>query len=399
MSKKRIPEKPFKVKFKIARFGFTDFHLFVQRFVSVASWQIIDVNEGEQTYFFQNGWGMTLLVHGDISLFSPILPRAKAGEVYDIIDILLKLDVRISENCEVASHYVDSEPSAAAGIIQRIPVELLCAFAVILFFVNNAFQFFYRNNISLPLMLFFQLADFIFAAIFGFSLYRIYNRNRDAFQESLVEVGVEKAREEFLSDNDIKKKMKQPHELEPIDLVEEMRLPLENILAYTRFYKSHTRPDSQHWRDLMEIVEQAARIREVMNRVESSFQSTITEDSAKPDHKGSHLFRKSLRILNLLPVTICGTDLLGESFETPCYTVNISATGACLLLPEHSVVIGGPVKLIFEKFQTNSVVRWVMQGKAGGMMFAGIEFAEPVDLNLVRFPAEKHPAPSSKLAH
>ena len=63
-----------------------------------------------------------------------------------------------------------------------------------------------------------------------------------------MEVGVEKAHEEFMSDKDTRKKIKHPNELQPIDLVEEMRLPLENILAYTRFYKSHTRPDSQHWR-------------------------------------------------------------------------------------------------------------------------------------------------------
>lgn len=149
----------------------------------------------------------------------------------------------------------------------------------------------------------------------------------------------------------------------------------------------------------MEIVEQAARIREVMNRVESSFQSTIPEDSAKLVHEESHLFRKSPRILNLLPVTIRGTDLLGEPFQNSCYSLNLSATGACLLLPEHSVTIGRPVELIFERFQSNSVVRWVMQGKSGGMMFAGIEFAKPINLNLVRPPTEKQSPSSSNLAN
>ena len=60
MGNKRLPEKPFKVKFKIARFGFTDFHYFVQRFVSAADWKIVDVNESAQTYFFENRWGMAL---------------------------------------------------------------------------------------------------------------------------------------------------------------------------------------------------------------------------------------------------------------------------------------------------------------------------------------------------
>jgi hypothetical protein len=378
------------VKFKIARFGFTDFHYLVQRFVSAADWKIVDVNESTQTYLFENGWGMALFTHGDINLFSPILPREKAGDVYNIIDTLLKLEIRIGENCEITSHYADSEPFAATGIIQSVPVEFFCASAVILSVISGTFQLFYRNNMSLTLTLVFQFASFLFAAIFGFSLHRIYNRNRDAFQESLFEVGVEKAHDEFMSDKDIFKKMKQPHELQPIDLVEEMRVPLENILAYTRFYKSHTRPDSQHWRDLMEIVEQTARIREVMNRVETSFQSTISDDASEPMHEESHLFRKSPRILDLLPVTIQGTDLLGESFEKSCYTLNISARGACLLLSEDSVAIGRPVDLIFEEFTTHSVVRWIMQGKSGGMMFAGIEFEEPIDLNLVRFPTEKN---------
>ena len=393
MSNKRLPKKPFKVKFKIARFGFTDFHYFVQRFVSAADWKIVDANESAQTYLFDNGWGMALFTHGDISLFSPILPRERAGEVYDIIDILLKLEVRIGENCEITSHYADSEPFAATGIIQSIPVEFFCASAVVFSLINSSFQLFYRDNMPFALLITFQLAGFIFAAVFGVSLHRIYNRNRDVFQESLVQVGVQKAHEEFISDKDVIKKIKQPHELKPIDLVEEMRLPLENILAYTRFYKSHTRPDSQHWRDLMEIVEQTARIREVMNRVETSFQATIPADGSEPMHEESHLFRKAPRILDLLPVTIRGQDLLGESFENTCFTLNISARGACLLLPEHSVVVGRPVDLIFEKFTTNSVVRWIMQGKSGGMMFAGIEFEEPIDLNLIRFPTEEKAFP------
>ncbi len=389
MGNKRLPEKPFKVKFKIARFGFTDFHYFVQRFVSAADWKIVDVNESAQTYFFENRWGMALFTHGDINLFSPILPRERVGEVYDIIDILLKLEVRIGENCEITSHYADSGPSAVTGIIQSVPVEFFCASAVVFSLINNVFQFLYHDNMSQAFIIILQFTGFIFAAIFGFSLHHIYNRNREAFQESLIEVGVQKAHEEFMSDQDVIKKIKQPHELQPIDLVDEMRVPLENILAYTRFYKSHTRPDSQHWRDLMEIVEQTAHIREVMNRVETSFQSTIPADGSEPMHEESHLFRKAPRILDLLPVTIRGTDLLGESFENNCYTLNISASGACLLLPEHSATIGRPVDLIFEKFTTNSVVRWIMQGKSGGMMLAGIEFAEPIDLNLVRFPTEQ----------
>ena len=383
MSKKRLPEKPFKVKFKVSRFGFTDFDVFVRRFAAAANWPIAGIHESAQSYTFENGWGVSLLTHGDINLFSPVLPREKAIEVYGIIDVLLRLDVRIGDNCEVSSQYANSGAATPVGTVQRIPVEFFCGSAVILFVITSAFQFFYRNNFSLPLFLVFESVAFFFAAIFGFSLGRFYDRNRDAFQESLTDLGMEKAHEEFMSDEDVKRKQKKPHELQPMDLVEEMRFPLENIMAYTRFYKGHTRPDSQHWKDLMEIVEQATRIREMMNRVESSFQSQYDDDSTGPVHQESHLFRKTRRILSLLSVTVRGSDLLGESFEYPCRTLNISETGACLLLPENSVIIGHYLELVFEKVTVNSTVRWVMQGKSGGMMFAGIEFAEPIELRML----------------
>ncbi|MFN8008247.1 MAG: PilZ domain-containing protein [Terriglobia bacterium] len=399
MSKRRIPEKPFRVKFKIARYGFTDFHHFVQRFVNETGWKIIDVNENAQTYVFDNRWGMTLFVHGDINLFTPILPREKAGDVYDIIDVLLKLEVRIGENCEVTSQYADAEPGAPVGILQSIPPEFFCAAAIILFVIANTFQYAFRETISLPLLLAFELASFVFAAIFGYALHYSYARNRDLFQESLVEVGMEKAHREFLSNDDIKKKMKQPHELAPIDLVNEMKFPLENIMAYTRFYKSHTRPNSQHWRDLMEIVEQASRMREVMNRVETSFQSTLPDDPMTSRGEESHLFRQFPRLLDLVPAEIRGVDLLGETFKHSCHTLNISATGACLLIPENLVAIGSILEVHFEALTTKGLVRWVMQGKSGGLMFAGVEFSEAIDLSQIRIPSRQEEPPSANVAH
>jgi hypothetical protein len=152
MSKKRLPEKPFKVKFKVSRFGFTDFDVFVQRFAAAANWPIADRHESAQSYTFENGWGVSLLAHGDINLFSPVLPREEAVVVYDVIDILLKLDVRIGDNCEVSSQYADSDAGTPAGVVQSIPIEFFCGSAVILFVITSAVQFFYRNNFSLPLL-------------------------------------------------------------------------------------------------------------------------------------------------------------------------------------------------------------------------------------------------------
>jgi hypothetical protein len=69
-----------------------------------------------------------------------------------------------------------------------------------------------------------------------------------------------------------------------------------------------------------------------------------------------------------------GTDLLGDPFETPSYTVNISATGVCLLLPDGLVAVGQSVDIDSQEFSLRGTVRWVVAGKTGNMMLTGIEF-------------------------
>ena len=69
-----------------------------------------------------------------------------------------------------------------------------------------------------------------------------------------------------------------------------------------------------------------------------------------------------------------GTDLLGDPFKTPSYTVNVSATGVCLLLPDGLVAVGQSVDLESQEFSLRGTVRWVVAGKTGNMMLTGIEF-------------------------
>src|SRR5687768_10784652 len=63
----KLPDKSFKVRFKIFRFGFTDFDVFARHFTESACWQITTHNERTHTYTFQNDWNITLHPHGDIS--------------------------------------------------------------------------------------------------------------------------------------------------------------------------------------------------------------------------------------------------------------------------------------------------------------------------------------------
>ncbi|MGH9429549.1 MAG: hypothetical protein ACRD2L_24955 [Terriglobia bacterium] len=89
----RLPDRSFKVRFKIFRFGFTDFDVFARHFTEATSWQIETHNERTHTHTFHNGWNITLHPHGDISLYSPLLKREEAIDVYGVIDVLLTLDV------------------------------------------------------------------------------------------------------------------------------------------------------------------------------------------------------------------------------------------------------------------------------------------------------------------
>ena len=368
----KLPDRSFKVRFKIFRFGFTDFDVFVRHFTEAAGWQITTQNERTHTYTFHNGWNITLHPHGDISLYSPLLKREEAIDVYAVIDVLITLDVRVGENCEVLMHYEgDFGRRKGLPFATATPIVMLAGTALILFLGTKTAQMTYHRILSTPVVVFLETACFLFAVAFAYFLYKGLNRNKESFEEVLLEASQTKSHEEFMQNEDVRRKQADTTAIRASDLITELSFPLENIMAYTRFYKNHTQPDTQHWKDLMEIMEQAVRIREVMNRVEARH---IAEGDLSRTDEGAPIFRKSQRCIELMPVTMRGTDLLGEAFETPSYTLNISSTGVCLFLPDGLVAVGQSVHLDSQEFSLRGTVRWAVVGKLRNMMFVGIEF-------------------------
>ena len=372
MQSVKLPDRSFKVRFKIFRFGFTDFDVFARHFTESAGWQIANLDERTHTYTFHNTWSITLHPHGDISLCSPLLKREEAIDVYAVIDVLLTLDVRVGENCEVLMHYEsDLGRRNRLASFTGAPIILLAATALILFLGTKAVQMAYHRILSTPVVVFLETACFVFAVAFAFLLYKALNRNKESYEEVLLEASQTKSHEEFMQNADVRRKQGDMTFIHTRDLMKELSFPLENIMAYTRFYKNHTQPNTQHWKDLMEIMEQAVLIREVMNRVEARL---VAEGDTSGNNEGDKLFRKSPRRMELIPVVMRGTDLLGDSFETPSYTVNISSTGLCLLLPDGLVAVGQSVELESQEFTLRGTVRWVVPGKKDNTMLTGIEF-------------------------
>ncbi len=284
---------------------------------------------------------------------------------------LLTLDVRVGENCEVLMHYEgDFGRRNRLPFFGSVPILVLAVAALALFLGTKTAQMTYHRILSTPVVVFLETACFLFAVAFAYFLYKGLNRNKESFEEVLLEASQTKSHEEFMQNEDVRRKQGDTTSILARDLLKELSFPLENIMAYTRFYKNHTQADTQHWKDLMEIMEQAVRIREVMNRVEARL---VAEGDSSGSDEGNKLFRKSQRRMDLIPVVLRGTDLLGDAFETPSYTLNISATGVCLLLPDGLVAAGESVGLESPEFSLSGIVRWVVAGKTGNTMLAGIE--------------------------
>ncbi len=169
-------------------------------------------------------------------------------------------------------------------------------------------------------------------------------------------------------------------ELNTAEITREIRDPLENIMAYTRFYQSTIDKESQQWKDLVEIMEQANRIQEIVNRAESITPVKETDASDSSLTEGKNLFRRTPRTIELMPLVLRGNDFLGKPFETASYTLNVSPRGACLLLPDKSINVGQKINLQNHQFQfaTEGTVRWILQGKTGNMTFAGVQFTKPI---------------------
>jgi hypothetical protein len=368
----KLPERSFKVKFRIFRFGFTDFDVFVRRFTEAAYWKIASSSETSHTYLFENGWNITLHPHGDISLYSPVLEREQATTVYGVIDVLIAMDVRVGENCEVEARYESAVRGNGLPFLSEMPVAVLSAAALILFLATKTAELLYARILRLPVLIFFEGASFIFAVAFAYFLFKSLNQSKETLDEALVQASNQEAHEDFMRNEGIWRKLQDRASIHAMDLLKEIGYPLENIMAYTRFYSSHTQRDTQHWKDLTEIMEQAIRIQTVMNRAELRLTQDTELTSRAENNK--ELFRQSQRHMDLVPLVVRGTDLLGEDFRTPSYTLNISDNGACLLLPDSLVAVGQTLLLENQESSRRATVRWVVEGRTKNMMFAGIEF-------------------------
>jgi signal transduction histidine kinase len=368
----KLPERSFKVKFKVFRFGFTDFDVFVRRFTEAAYWKITSSSETSHTYMFENGWNITLHPHGDISLYSPVLEGEQATTVYGVIDVLIAMDVRVGENCEVEARYESAVRGNGLPFLSEMPIAVLSAAALILFLATKTAELLYARILRLPVLIFFEGASFIFAVAFTYFLFKSLNQSKETLDEALVQASNQEAHENFMRNEDIRRKLQDRASIHAMDLLKEISYPLENIMAYTRFYSSHTQRDTQHWKDLTEIMDQAIRIQTVMNRAE--LRLTQDADLTSRAEANEKLFRQSQRHVDLVPLVVHGTDLLGEDFKTPSYTLNISDNGACLLLPDSLVAVGQTLLLENQESSRRATVRWVVEGRTENMMFAGIEF-------------------------
>ena len=203
----KLPDRSFKVRFKIFRFGFTDFDVFARHFTESTYWQIATHNERTHTYTFHNDWNITLHPHGDISLYSPLLKREEAIDVYGVIDVLLTLDVRVGENCEVLMHYEgDFGRRNRLPFLTGVPIVILAATALILFLGTKTAQMMYHRILSTPVVVFLETACFLFAVAFAYFLYKGLNRNKESYEEVLLEASQTKSHEEFMQNEDVRRK-------------------------------------------------------------------------------------------------------------------------------------------------------------------------------------------------
>ena len=184
--------------------------------------------------------------------------------------MLLTLDVRVGENCEVLMHYEGDFGRPQRTSLPRCSAHRAAGWAaLVLFLGTKTAQMMYHRILSTPVVVFLETACFLFAVAFAYFLYKGLNRNKESFEEVLLEASQAKSHEEFMRTRTFGASKAIRHCVLARDLLKELSFPLENIMAYTRFYKNHTQSDTQHWKDLMEIKDQAVRIREVMNRVEA----------------------------------------------------------------------------------------------------------------------------------
>ncbi len=378
--------RPFRIRLAIDRSTFADYESFVRTFAHSANLTIEGFDESSFTYIFGNQWKCSLNHNGNIVLISPLLSGERAKEAYSLVEALKQINVKVGENCHAE---IDNQRFPDLGIwmrsMQRIRGEILCGLFLVLFIVTKTIELQLQEIVVWYWILLLQILGYGCFLLFTISLCKGISRKRGVelgfpdlvgpkaetnAQRPADELGPSMLEKEALATT-------LPPAMNVFELAQEIKLPLDNIMAYIRFYQSATDKQSQHWKDLAEIMEQAIQIQEILNRVES-------HSSQKPgmfelvSEDPSHLFRRTPRTMELIPLTVKGIDALGRAFEAPSYTLNLSARGACVLFPNKMTRIGQKIQIENHHFETEASVRWVIEGKSGNMVFAGVQFARPI---------------------
>ncbi len=376
---KLIPSKPFRVKFDIAKSTFSDYESFIRSFARNANLQVSAFHENEFSYVFDNQWKAWLNRDSRVELSSPVLNGQGAEEVSRILGILDFMNVRVGENCRAQIKYdriLDS--LGVSKFIEKVPTEIWCGFWLVVFLVLKTIEFQTQEFLSLEDSIMLQAVGYFSVALFSVSLYKSVFQRRSLVSRSSPLSRKESNAAPVLQKGEQERMTQEQAAGQPSDkwqdLTAAIKNPLENVMAYARFYQTATESGSQHARDLAELMEQAIRIQGILDRLESTSSDVGAETALSAAADKRDLFRRIPRVLELIPLIVRGRDTLGEEFETPSYTLNTSPRGACLLLPDRVVRPGQCIYLQNHDFSAEAEVRWVVQGKAGSMVFAGVQF-------------------------
>ncbi|PYV90019.1 MAG: hypothetical protein DMG05_11920 [Acidobacteria bacterium] len=381
--------KSCKLQLEIQRTAFVDYDSFVQTLARNAQLAIEQVDETLRIYTLSNQWKTSLNRNGNIELSSPLLTGEQAVEARQLLQVLRSMNVKVGENCRSRIRY-----SSSSAIISNLPSELIWGSALALFLVTKTIelQFQFQRALLWQGIFFMQVLGYLFFMVFAIFLSKGISR-KSKFEESL---GTDSPQPETASPDETKLRVqpsasgmgKEPSTSAQVpepnisEITREIKDPLENIVAYTRFYQSTIDKESQHWKDLVEIMEQAIRIQEIVNRVESMTCAREIDTPHSSQIGGKNLFRRTPRTIELIPLAVRGYDALGEPFETASYTLNVSPRGACVLFPDKAIKVGQKIDLQNHHFATEAMVRWIVQGKAGNMVFAGVDFTKPIKMLL-----------------
>ncbi|MEW5976712.1 MAG: PilZ domain-containing protein [Acidobacteriota bacterium] len=384
------PKNSFYLKLEIFRSCYQDFDLFIHTLAQGLNWEILGFDISRNAYAFKSQWFACLDAStSNILLQSPLLTEEHAPQLKQVLRTLSLLDVRVGQNCQPEITEGAPRKRWLVRIFKRVPVEFYWGLGLVLFLVMKTVELELQPVLSRGGLLLLQSAGYAFFMFFAVSLYKGFSANKrktDSATEKDLRASLFEELEAKPGPEDAEIVPSTPEEraeiLQVAELAREIKDPVENIMAYARFYKATARKSSQQWKDLLELMEQAIRLQEIVNRSEGTARSRGLEEKDIASSETETLFRRTPRTTRLVPVTVRGVDPLGDPFENSCYTLNISPRGACLLLPDKAFQPGQILSIQNHVFESDGEVRWIIGGQEGGLVFAGVRFCKPVNVPL-----------------